>query len=59
TALGEAVNTTAHLCAQAGVGEILVTDSAARAAGLAIEGLEERQVSLKGQPMIARVLAAR
>jgi adenylate cyclase len=59
TALGDAVNTTAHLCAQAGVGEILVTESAARAAGLAIEGLEERQVSLKGQPMIARVLAAR
>jgi len=59
TALGEAVNTTAHLCAQAGVGEILVSDSAARAAGLAIEGLEERQVSLKGQPMIARVLASR
>ena len=59
TALGEAVNTTAHLCAQAGVGEILVTESAARAAGLAIEGLEEREVSLKGQPMIARVLAIR
>jgi adenylate cyclase len=55
TALGDAVNVTAHLCAQAGVGEILVTESAASAAGLSIEGLEGRDLSLKGLPMTALV----
>jgi adenylate cyclase len=58
TALGDAVNVTAHLCSQAGVGEILVTEAAASPAGLPIEGLEERQLSLKGHPMTARVLTA-
>jgi adenylate cyclase len=57
TALGDAVNVTAHLCSQAGVGEVLVTDSAASAAGLSVEQLEERHLSLKGHPMSARVLA--
>jgi adenylate cyclase len=59
TALGDAVNVTAHLCAQAGVGEILVTESAASAAGLSIEGLEGRDLSLKGLPMTARVVTTR
>jgi len=58
TALGDAVNVTAHLCSQANVGEILVTEAASTQAGLPIEGLEERQLSLKGQPMTARVLTA-
>jgi adenylate cyclase len=56
TALGDAVNVTAHLCAQAGVGEILVTEAAAAPAGIPLEGLEGRQLSLKGHPMTARVL---
>jgi adenylate cyclase len=56
TALGDAVNVTAHLCSQAGVGEILVTDSAASSAGLLLERLQVRHLSLKGHPMTARVL---
>ncbi len=56
TALGDAVNVTAHLCSQAGVGEILVTEAAITPAGIPIEGLEGRQLSLKGHPMTARVL---
>ncbi len=56
TALGDAVNLTAHLCSQAGVGEILVTESAAGPAGLPMERLEARSLSLKGHPMSAWVL---
>jgi adenylate cyclase len=56
TALGETVNVTAHLCSQAGVGEILVTESVVTTAGLSVEGLEERHLSLKGHPMTTRVL---
>jgi len=56
TALGDAVNVTAHVCSQAGVGEILVTESAATPAGLPVEALEGRQLSLKGHPMTVRVL---
>jgi adenylate cyclase len=58
TALGDTVNLTAHLCSQAGVGEILVTKSAADTAGLSVEGLEGRHLSLKGHPMTAFVLTA-
>jgi adenylate cyclase len=57
TALGDAVNVTAHLCSQAGAGEVLVTESAATRAGLSVDRLEERHLSLKGHPMTARVLA--
>jgi adenylate cyclase len=56
TALGDSVNVTAHLCSQAGVGEILLTDAAASSAGLSVERLEGRHLSLKGHPMTARVL---
>jgi adenylate cyclase len=56
TALGDAVNVTAHLCSQAGVGEILATGSTIKEAGLPAEGLEERNLSLKGYPVTARVL---
>jgi adenylate cyclase len=56
TALGDAVNMTAHLCSQAGVGEILVTDASATPAGLSVEQLESRYLTLKGHPMTARVL---
>lgn len=56
TALGDAVNVTAHLCSQAGVGEILLTESVASSAGLSVEGLEARNLSLKGHPMTAWVL---
>ena len=59
TALGDAVNVAAHLCSHAGVGEVLVTEAAATPAGLSVERLEGRRLSLKGHPVMARVLPAR
>jgi adenylate cyclase len=56
TALGDPVNIAAHLAAQAAIGEILVTDAAAAAAGLPTAGLERRHLSLKGHPVDAAVL---
>jgi adenylate cyclase len=56
TAFGDAINVTAHVAAQAAAGELLVTDAAAAAAGLSIDGLEHRELSLKGHPMRAVVL---
>ena len=48
TALGDTVNTTARLAAEAGPGEILVSADAAGAAGLDAT-LERRSLSLKGK----------
>ena len=48
TALGDGVNTTARLASVAQAGEILVTDSAAGAAGLD-PALERRSLELKGK----------
>ena len=56
TALGDPMNVTAHLAAQAGVGEILVTPDAMGAAGRPTGVLEHRELSLKGHPMDAFVL---
>ena len=56
TALGDSVNVAAHLAAQAGVGEILVTPETAAAAGLDVDGLERRSLSLKGHPVDAFVV---
>ncbi len=56
TALGDPVNVTAHLAAQAADGEILVTTQAAEAASLADHELERRNLSLKGYPVEALVL---
>jgi adenylate cyclase len=56
TALGDPVNLAAHLAAEAGAGEILVTDAAAASAGLPSDGLERRRVSLKGHPVDAVAL---
>ncbi|HET9724669.1 MAG TPA: adenylate/guanylate cyclase domain-containing protein [Actinomycetota bacterium] len=56
TALGDAMNIAAHLAAQAGVGEVLVTDDAAGAAMLEPDRLERRHLSLKGYPIDAAVL---
>jgi adenylate cyclase len=62
TALGDAVNTAARLAANAGPGEILVSEQAWKAAGpgLGIEGAEVRQLQLKGrsEPVEVRVLRA-
>jgi adenylate cyclase len=58
TALGDAVNTTARLASLAGAGEILVSSSAAAAAGISVEGREVRHLALKGraEPVDALVL---
>jgi adenylate cyclase len=58
TALGDPVNIAAHLASQAQVGEALVTNESADAAGVAKDGLEERHLSLKGHPVDVLVLSA-
>jgi adenylate cyclase len=57
-ALGEVPNTASRLTAMAGPGEILVSEETAVAAGLEVQGLERRQLELKGvsEPMDAFVL---
>jgi len=50
TALGDSVNVTARLASAAGRGEILVTDAAARASGLAPDSrAERRSLELRGK----------
>jgi adenylate cyclase len=49
TILGDAVNTTARLCSQAGVGEILVGKNTKIASGLPFDSNEVRTLSLKGK----------
>jgi adenylate cyclase len=53
-AFGDPINVAAHVAAQAGPGEILITDATAEAAG--IDGLERRHLSLKGHETDALVL---
>ena len=57
TALGDPVNIAAHLASEAAIGEVLVTDQAAEAAGVAADGLERRHLMLKGHPVNAVVLS--
>jgi adenylate cyclase len=54
TALGDTPNVAAHLAAQAGPGEILVTQEVA--ATLGSDGFERRRLSLKGHPVEASVV---
>jgi len=49
TALGDPVNAAARLSALAGTGEILVSSTAAEAAGLDTERLETRTLELRGR----------
>jgi adenylate cyclase len=49
TALGDNVNITARLAAQAGVGEILISEATAAAAGLPLRHVEHRDLQLKGK----------
>ena len=58
TALGDPVNIAAHLASQGAIGEVLVTDRAAEAAGVEVEGLERRHLSLKGHWVDAVVMSA-
>ena len=59
TALGDPVNITAHLASQAAIGEVLVTNETCAAAAMAEDGLERRQLSLKGFSVEAVVLNGR
>jgi class 3 adenylate cyclase len=56
TSFGDPINVAAHVASQAAPGEILVTDAAAAAAGLDTDGLEKRELSLKGHPARAVVV---
>ncbi len=56
TALGDTVNITARLATSAGPGELLVTESAARAAQLADPALERRRLDLRGRSEDVNVL---
>ncbi len=58
TAVGDAMNTTARLASVAAAGEILVTSSAAAAAGLD-PGLESRHIELKGKQLTTEVVSLR
>ena len=49
TALGDNVNITSRLASQAGIGEILISDAAYAASGLDLEGVERKQISVKGK----------
>jgi adenylate cyclase len=57
TAFGDAINLAAHVASKAAPGEVLITDGAALAAGLATEGLERRHLMLKGYAADAVVLS--
>jgi adenylate cyclase len=56
TALGDVVNVTARLSAAAGAGELLATDAAIAAAGLAVGGRERRLLDLKGKSEATEVV---
>jgi adenylate cyclase len=58
TALGDPVNIAAHLASQAAIGEVLVTDLSADAAGVEGAGLERRHLSLKGHEVDVVVLSS-
>ena len=55
TALGDAVNLTARLSSAAASRELLISDTALQAAGPPTDGLEPRELSLKGiaRPVLA------
>jgi adenylate cyclase len=60
SAKGEEVNMTARLASKAGIGEIIVSEPALKAAGMDGSDLEARSLELKGisGPVIARVMHA-
>ena len=60
TALGDNVNVTARLASEADAGEILVTESAVRAAHLALdEAVERRRLDLRGRSEATDVVVLR
>jgi adenylate cyclase len=61
TAIGDPMNTTARLASAAGVGEILVSEAASKAAHADTRGLEARELRVKGKadPVSVHVLGVR
>ena len=59
TVIGDVVNTTARLATAAASGEVLVSDDAARAAGLDDSVLEHRSLELKGKETPTEVVSVR
>ena len=59
TALGDNVNVTARLSSAAAGGEVLVTDAAARAAGVPVADSEHRRLNLRGKSEATDVLVLR
>jgi adenylate cyclase len=57
TALGDAVNITARLASAAGAGEVIVSVTAAEAAGMATDQLERRTVEIRGRTEPIKVIA--
>ena len=55
TALGDNVNIAARLASKAGAGEILISEATWEAAQLATEGVEKRELELKGKSELVRV----
>jgi adenylate cyclase len=58
TAVGDAVNTTARLASSAGAGELLVSRTAADAAGFDAGGLEARTLELRGRDETVQAVVA-
>jgi adenylate cyclase len=56
TALGDSVNITARLASVAARGEVLVTEAAARSAGIRLAGLERRRLDLRGRTEATQAL---
>ena len=56
TAFGDTINVAAHLATVAFPGEVLTTEATLRSAGMAADGAERRQLTLKGHPVEAIVL---
>ena len=59
TALGDVVNTTARLAAEAGPGELLISIDAVQAAEVDAAGLEHRTVAVRGRSDPIEVVADR
>lgn len=55
TALGDEVNLAARLASVAKMGEVVISDQSKKAAGLSAEGLESRDIQLKGKSMPIKV----
>ncbi|HLA86662.1 MAG TPA: adenylate/guanylate cyclase domain-containing protein [Anaerolineales bacterium] len=59
TALGDNVNIAARLASKAGAGEVLISDAACNSAGIETEGLERRELELKGKSELVSVRVLR